>query len=541
MDQVVEGSVTQQQFMGSVLVARGNDVLFNKAYGSANLEWNVPNTPGTKFRLGSLTKQFTAACILLLEERGKLSVNDPVKKYMPDAPAAWDKMTIYNVLTHTAGIPNFTALPDYIKLMPLPATPEQLVARFRDLPLDFQPGEKWNYSNSGYVLLGYLIEKISGETYQKFLTDNIFTPLGMKDSGYDSNLPVIAHRASGYTRTPQGFENAAFIDMTVPFSAGALYSTTGDLLKWDQGLFGGKLLKPESLTKMTTPFKNDYAFGLQVAMPGGRKLIDHGGAVNGFNTELAYYPDDKVTVVVLANMQAGPAVGQIATQLAAIVHGEKVILQTERKEITVDPKILARYVGAYRLAPGADFLITLDGTQLNSKLGAQPVLPVYPQSETLFFAKLVDAQLEFTKMDAQGVPGELILHQNGRDQPATRLSDAEFKQLNDAAEAAAKRFKDQTADPRGEAALRRVIEQTRTGQIDYDQMSPGLAAAVRQQLPAIQSTAKQLGAVVSVKFTGVGPGGMDIYSVKFENGSLEYRIILAADGKVDGLNARPVQ
>lgn len=540
MDQVVESFAGQQQFMGSVLVARGNDVLFNKAYGSADLEWNIPNTTDTKFRIGSVTKQFTAACILLLEERGKLSVNDLVKKYMPDAPAAWDKVTIYNVLTHTAGIPNFTNLPDYAKSMALPATPEQLVARFRDLPLDFQPGEKWSYSNSGYVLLGNLIEKISGETYQKFVTDNIFTPLGMKDSGYDSNLPVIAHRASGYGRTPQGFQNAQFIDMTVPFSAGALYSTTGDLLKWEQGLFGGKLLKPESLTKMTMPFLNNYAFGLGVSTVGGRKMIDHNGGVNGFSAQLAYYPDDKLTVAVLSNM-GSPAVGPIATQLAAIAHGEKITLQTDRKETTVDPKVLARYVGAYRLAQGADMVVTVDGTQLNSKLGSQPVVPLYPQSETMFFAKVVDAQVEFAKMDARGVPGELILHQNGRDMPAPRLSDAEAKQLTDAVAATAKRVKDQTPDPRGEAALRRMIEQTRTGQIDYSQLGAGLAAAVRQQAPMLESSAKQFGALVELKFTGVGPGGMDIYNVKFENGSLEYRIALGPDGKIEGLNARPVQ
>jgi len=539
MDQVVQGFATQQQFMGSVLVARGNDVLFSKGYGSADLEWSLPNAPDTKFRLGSVTKQFTAACILLLEERGKLSVNDPVKKYIPDAPVAWDKMTIYNVLTHTAGIPNFTAFPDYVKTMPIAATPEQLVARFRDKPLEFAPGESWNYSNSGYVLLGYLVEKVSGETYQKFLTENIFTPLGMKDSGYDSSTPVLVHRASGYMRGPNGLDNASFIDMTVPFSAGALYSTTLDLLKWEQGLFGGKLLRPESLAKMTTPFKNDYAFGLQVTAPGGRKLIDHGGAVNGFSTQLAYYPDDRLTVIALGNIQGAPS-GQIASQLAAIAHGQTVTLQTERKEISVDPKILAHYVGAYQLAPGANFLITLDGTQLNSKLGAQPVVPVYPQSETLFFAKVVDAQLEFAKLDPQGVPAELILHQNGRDQPVSRLSDAEFKQFSDAAAAAAKRFKDQTAAPGSEAAVRRLIEETRTGQVDYDRMSAPIAAVTRQQLPMLQSTVKQLGAVVSVTFTGVGPGGADIYNVKFENGSLEYRISMATDGKVDGVGLRPL-
>ena len=158
MDQIVQSYVANHQFMGTALVARGSQVLFSKGYGSANLEWDVPNAPNTKFRLGSVTKQFTAASILLLEERGKLDVSDPIKKHLSDAPAAWDKITIFHVLTHTAGIPNFTSFPDYPKLEPFATTPADLVARFRDKPLEFEPGEKWNYSNSGYVLLSYLIE-----------------------------------------------------------------------------------------------------------------------------------------------------------------------------------------------------------------------------------------------------------------------------------------------------------------------------------------------------------------------------------------------
>ena len=236
MDQVVQSYVNNQSFMGSVLVARGSQVLLNKGYGSADLEWNIPNSPTTKFRLGSITKQFTAASILLLEQRGKLNINDPVKKYLPDAPAAWDKITVFHLLTHTSGIPSFTSFPDYAKLEPFPTTAEQLVARFKDKPLDFAPGEKWSYSNSGYVLLGYLMEKITGASYEKFVSENIFVPLGMKDSGYDSNSAVIAHRASGYVHGTNGFENAGFIHMSVPHAAGALYSTTEDLLKWEQGL-----------------------------------------------------------------------------------------------------------------------------------------------------------------------------------------------------------------------------------------------------------------------------------------------------------------
>jgi len=421
MEQVIESYTTNQQFMGSVLVARGVEVLLSKGYGSANLEWDVPNSPATKFRLGSITKQFTAASILLLQERGKLNVEDPVKKYMADAPAAWDKVTIYHLLTHTSGIPSFTSFPEYAKWEPFAATPAEEVARFRDKPLDFAPGEKWSYSNSGYVLLGYLIEKITGGSYEKFVRENIFTPLGMKDSGYDSNAAVIARRSAGYAHGKAGLENAGFVHMSIPFSAGALYSTTEDLLKWEQGLFGGKLLSAASLKTMTTPFKSDYACGLFVQTKDGRKKIEHGGGIEGFNTQLTYYPDDQLTVVVLGNVESAAPM-EIAGKLSAVAHGEPVKLKSEHKEITVDPKVLARYVGTYELMPGAKMLITLEGNQLSEKLAAQPTLPIFPESETMFFLKVVDAQIEFIK-DSSGAVASLVLHQGGRDQKAPRISD----------------------------------------------------------------------------------------------------------------------
>jgi CubicO group peptidase (beta-lactamase class C family) len=423
MDQVVQPYVAAKQFMGSALVARGDDVLLSKGYGSANLEWDLPNTPSTRFRLGSLTKQFTSASILLLEERGKLKVEDPVKKYLPDAPAAWDKVTIFHLLTHTAGIPNFTAFPDYRSTEAFPTTPEELVARFRDKPLEFEPGEGMNYSNSGYALLGYLIERISGESYESFVRQNIFAPLGMKDSGYDSNSVVIAHRAAGYEPSPNGPVNAGFIDMSIPFSAGALYSTTEDLLRWEQGLFGGKLLSMASLQKMTTPFKNNYAFGLSIIRVNGHKAIYHNGGIEGFNTVLAYYPEEKITVAVLGNLN-GDAPELIAGKLALVALGENV---------------------------------------------------------------------------------------------------------------------EQSANPATEAAVRRIIEELRNGKPNYDLMTPQMANVTRQQLSQLQAAVRQLGAVQSVKFDGVGPVGDDIYVVKFENGSFQYRIRLTPDGKLDTAAMRPVQ
>ncbi len=328
MDQVAQSFLDNHSFMGSVLVARKGDVLLSKGYGFANLEWKIPNTPSTKFRLGSVTKQFTSACILLLEERGKLQVNDPVKKYMPDAPASWDKITIYHLLTHTSGVPNFTGFPDYQATEGIPSPVEKMVARFRDKPLDFEAGAQWRYSNSGYVLLGYLIEKISGKPYSQFLQGSIFTPLGMKDSGYDSNSAIIERRASGYSPSPNGPLNAPFIHMSVPHAAGALYSTTEDLLRWELALFGGKILSPDSLRKMTTPFQHEYACGLAVRTVNGRKVIDHGGSINGFNTHLAYYPEDQLTVVVLGNLN-GPAPDKIAAAVGAVAHGDKVQAPSE--------------------------------------------------------------------------------------------------------------------------------------------------------------------------------------------------------------------
>ena len=418
MEQVVQSYVDSKQFMGAALVARDGKVLLSKGYGFANLEWGVANSPASKFRLGSITKQFTAACILLLEERGKLKVDDPVKKYMTDAPAAWDKVTIFNLLTHTSGIPSFTGFPDYASTEAIATTPEKLVARFRDKPLEFQPGEKWNYSNSGYVLLGYLIEKISQQSYSEFVQENIFTPLGMKDSGYDSNSAIILHRASGYTPSAKGTIHAGYIDMSIPFSAGSLYSTTEDLLRWEQGLMGGKLLSAASLAKMTTPFKNDYAFGLAVHAVNGHKVIEHGGGIEGFNTEIAYYPEDKLTVVVLANLNGGVP-ETIAKALAQVAHGEKVVLPSERKEITVSPAVLGAYVGTYQLTPDFSIVVTFEGGQLMAQATGQPKFPLFAESETKFFLKVVEAEVEFFKNE-KGEVTHLILHQGGQDQKGTK-------------------------------------------------------------------------------------------------------------------------
>lgn len=320
MDRAVATLAHQGHFMGSVLVVRDTHVLLDRAYGQANLELQVPDTPQTRYRLGSISKQFTAAAILLLQERGQLKVEDPVSRYLPDAPATWAAITLQELLTHTSGIPSYSELPDFDATKARPATPAQLIARFRDLPLLFAPGTAWRYSNSNYALLGYLIERISGQPYAQFLQQNIFTPLGMSQSGYDSNSRLIMGRAEGYTPGDDNDApvNAQYIDMSVPYAAGGLYSTTHDLLRWEQALYGGHLLSASSLRQMTTAYMNDYGFGLTIrTLPGGQLLYSHGGGIYGFNGELSYLPREHLAVIVLANLN-GPAAQILSRQLLSL-------------------------------------------------------------------------------------------------------------------------------------------------------------------------------------------------------------------------------
>ena len=421
MEEVIEARVKDSSFMGSVLVARDAEIVLNKGYGFANVEWQIPNAPTTKFRLGSLTKQFTAASILLLEERGKLKLEDHIKQYMPDAPASWDAITINNLLTHTSGLFNYTALPDFTATMPLPLTPQQIVDKIRNRSLDFEPGSKMSYSNSGYIVLGMIIEKASGEGYASFVQKNLFDPIGMKDSGYDSVTTIIVHRASGYRPGPGGPSNAPYLDMSLPYAAGALYSTSEDLLRWERALFGGKVLKPASLEKMTTPFKGDYALGLVVRQVDGRRIVEHNGGINGFNTLLAYYPESHVTVVVLANLN-GQTPEAIGAALGTIAHGGSVQLTSERHEVSVPVSTLTAYVGTYEMTPNVTLMVTLDGDHLMAQLSGQPKFQLYSESETRFFFKVVDAQLDFVK-DPSGPVTQAVLHQNGRDVKATKKSD----------------------------------------------------------------------------------------------------------------------
>ncbi|GAA0556429.1 serine hydrolase [Rhizomicrobium electricum] len=420
MEEIIQSYAKSGQFMGSVLVWKDGQTLIDKGYGYANLEWQVTNAPDSKFRIGSMTKQFTAVAILLLQERGKLAITDPVRKYIPDAPAAWDKITLYHLLTHTSGIPNFTDLPDHQERARNPVTPAEELAWFKDKPLNFPPGTKWNYSNSGYSVLGMVIEKASGLSYQQFLTDNFFTPLGMKNTGYDSNKTVIANHAYGYAPGKDGVEVAAYNDMTVPYAAGALYSTTHDILIWDQALFGGKVLKPASLKTMMKPFLDDYGCGFWIKKAGGHTDVTHAGGINGFNTDGHYLPDDKLAVVVMANLN-GPAAGEVAEKMVKVALGEPVVLASERKEVAIDPAGFDALAGIYQIAPKFSLTFSRDGGSFYVQGTGQPRVEIFPLGPREFFAKVVDAVMRF-EVDANGRGTKVILHQGGRDMPGPRVN-----------------------------------------------------------------------------------------------------------------------
>lgn len=419
VEEYVNAHVKMNQFSGSVLVARDGKPLVAKGYGLASIELGVPNAPQTKFRLGSITKQFTAAAILQLAEKGKLVVEDPVSKHMPDAPPAWQQVTIHHLLSHTSGIPSFTSMPDYRKTVMMPTTMDGLLARFRDKPLEFDPGTKYRYSNSGYVLLGYLVEKISGRTYEQYVKENIFDPLGMRSTGYDRFRTVLPMRAAGYARLGDSPLNASYIDMSIPHGAGALYSTVEDLLLWDQGLYGDKVLSGASRERMYKPVLDDYAYGWATRPVFNRRVAAHGGGIEGFSTFIHRFLDDKVTVIVLSNFEGAPS-GRIARDVAAIVFGEKYETPKERVAIKIDPALFDAYSGKYRLREGFDLTITREGERFMTQATGQGKLEIFPESETKFFARAIDAQIAFVK-DASGKVSEIILFQGGGEIRAKRI------------------------------------------------------------------------------------------------------------------------
>jgi CubicO group peptidase (beta-lactamase class C family) len=320
---------SQGTFSGSVLISQHGHVLLSKGYGFADRAQKTPNGPRTRFAIGSITKQFTAAAVLLLEVQGKLKVGDLICKYIAQCPTAWADITIKELLTHTSGIPDYvTTLPDFAGYAGPPVTPLQIIAHFRDLPLEFTPGSTWKYSNSGYVLLGYIIEQVSGLSYEAFLQKNILTPLNLSDTGYNHNSDGVAKGYNlGGDSTP-----AQPMEPSIPYAAGALYSTVEDMNRWEQALTTDALLPAASRAEMFAPqvtlppnMPSDsagYGYGFFIGTDlSGRPIIWHGGTIPGFASTEARYPVEDVTVIVLDNQNDADLttiLGAISTSIFSV-------------------------------------------------------------------------------------------------------------------------------------------------------------------------------------------------------------------------------
>ena len=329
IDELMKAYNSYRQFNGAVLVAENGKVIFKKGYGLANMEWNIPVEPDTKFRLGSITKQFTSMLVLQLVQEGKIKLEGKLTDYLPDyRKDTGDRISIHQLLNHTSGIPSYTGLPTFFQdVSRNPYSVSDFVKKFASGDLEFEPGTKWAYNNSGYFLLGAIVERVTGKPYEQALKERILDPVGMKDTGYDHHETILAKRASGYEKRPGGYVNAPYLDMSLPYAAGSLYSTVGDLYLWDQALYTDKLLSPQLKELMFKPGLSDYAYGwvVQKAPLGAQgepvTIIQHGGGINGFNTVITRLPESK-NLIVLLNNTGGTKLEDMSQKIAAILFGK---------------------------------------------------------------------------------------------------------------------------------------------------------------------------------------------------------------------------
>ena len=514
-DQIFSAAYPADQPGAAVLVVKDGQTVLRKGYGLANVELGVPVSPDMVFEIGSVTKQFTAAAILLLQERGQLRVEDDITKYLTDYPTHGEKVTVEHLLNHTSGIPSYTGMPEWLPRVREDMTLDTLIALFKDKPFDFKPGAEWRYNNSGYILLGAIIEKVSGKSYEQFVEEELFAKAGMKASRYGHQEEVVPRRATGYSRDASGLRNAKYLSMTQPYAAGSLMSTVDDLVAWGRALSSGAIVGKTSLDRMTSPAKlpsglsTQYAYGLGIGEHAGRRILQHGGGIFGFVSYLAGAPETGLYVAILSNndsAETGPeelgmkilakglgqpleaiqtldldaarmdeyvgvyrfnaetartitregtklfsqrtggskqeiratgpdqflftgsttryrfqrdAQGKLAAvemtpRSGPIEMGQRTNepLPQERQAIQLDPAVFDAYAGQYDL-PNLNVAILREGDQLFASPAGQPKLQLFPESETRFFLKEVDVQIEFHRGEDGKVTG-LTLTQGGR-------------------------------------------------------------------------------------------------------------------------------
>ncbi len=549
IDELISRYNELRQFNGSVLVADNNEVIFSKGYGFANMEWKILNTPDTKFRLGSITKQFTSTLIMQQVESGKIKLDGKLTDYLPYyRKDTGDKVTIHMLLTHTSGIPSYTNQPDFMeKVSQKYYTPDDFVKEYCSGDFEFEPGSQFAYNNSGYFILGAILEKVTGKKYDELVKEKIFTPLGMNDSGYDWTNDIIPMRAAGYEKTFSGYRNATYLNMSLPYAAGSLYSTVKDLFIWNKSFYSEKILTKKSWDIMFTGYiqafgNAQYGYGWVINKyydgKDSLKVITHGGGINGFNTIGYYLPQKGQFVAIFSNVGGAP-LNEITQQILNIIYGKEIIYPKkslaeyiskvinedgineaekvfnelkndtnnfnltenemnnlgyellgknmidealfafrmnvmqfpkssnaydsygeawfkkgnkdsaivhykkslelnprnlnaikylkemgieveEKKDAEVSTDILNTYIGKYQLAPNFVMTITVEGNQIFAQATAQPRIEIFPESDTTFYVKVVDAKITFNK-NAEGKCIGLTLLQGGREMVAEKI------------------------------------------------------------------------------------------------------------------------
>lgn len=406
----------------TVLIAKKGEIIYQKAFGKADLELDVTMRPDHIFRIGSITKQFTACAILKLAEDGKLALDDEITKFLPDYPTQGHKITIKHLLHHTSGIKSYTGMEKWTpEIHRKDFTPQEMVDFFKDEPMDFAPGEKMKYNNSGYFLLGYIIEKASGLDYGNYIETTFFEPLGMNSSSYDRTEEIIPNRASGYGASENSYANAPYLSMTQPYGAGSLLSTVSDLNTWYQAVVSGKVITPEHFKKATTPAtlnsgeKTDYGFGWGLGETEGSPRFGHGGGIFGFLTASEYFTEEEVFVTVFSNCNCNDP-GGVALQLGKMAIGKYKPVET----VELPDGQLQTYVGKYELMPGFFVTITQNGKQLKGQATGQGSMDLKAFEAHNFANEAAGIKIRFNP-DTDGKVPTFTLFQGGQEMEAKRV------------------------------------------------------------------------------------------------------------------------
>jgi CubicO group peptidase (beta-lactamase class C family) len=408
------------KFNGTVLVSQHGKILLHKGYGFRNTADSSRNDTGTIFQLGSITKQFTAAVILKLEEEKKLSLQDKVSRFFPDFPKG-DSITVEHLLTHTSGIYNYTNDRNFMENeVSKPASREKIMALFKDKPLNFSPGKGWDYSNSGYCLLGYIAEVAAGKPYEQLAREYIFQPLHMNNTGFDFKRLANKEKSTGYYYiNGDSSKVAPGVDSSVSFSAGAMYSTTGDLYKWHQAVQQYKILSKADWERAYTPKKNHYGYGLSIDSIAGKMRVGHGGGIHGFITNIIRVPQEDICIILLDNASDN-SIGKISESIQAILYDKPYTLPKKKVAIQVPETTLHQYTGEYNLKPGFNIVFSVKNGMLVGQPTGQSEATLYPEQEDLFFINMPEVEVRFTRDEKKEVTG-MILYQNDRETAGKKI------------------------------------------------------------------------------------------------------------------------